>query len=339
MKKTISILLICALVLAIFAGCSQNKPNAEPSTKPIESESTTLPAERTAINIAVLKGPTGMAAVKLMENDEAGSSLNDYEFTVATAPDQITAKLVSGQLDIALLPTNAVSALYNKTSSGVKLLAVSTLGVLSILEKGDTVKTFKDLEGKTILASGKGGTAEYVLNYLLNKNGLTDGENVTVEYAAEHAEAATLAANGDYDVVMLPEPFVTSLQAQNADFKVKLNLSEEWQKTSGKALTMGAVAVSADFANEHPEALDAFLKEFKDSVDFVNSDVENASQLIEKYDIAKAAIAKKAIPNCAIVCLTGDEMRAAVTEFLTVVSENDASAIGGKLPENSFFLS
>ncbi|MBQ3888455.1 MAG: ABC transporter substrate-binding protein [Clostridia bacterium] len=335
MKKVVSLLLALVLCVSLFASCgakTQPETTAAPST-----EAETVPAVKADVNIAVLKGPTGMGAAKLMADNDAGTAANNYTFTVAAAPDQITAKLVSGELNIAALPTNAVSALYNKTQGAVKLAAINTLGVLYILAKGDDVNSFADLSGKTILASGQGSTPEYVLNYLLNENGLTVGEDVTVDYADEHAEVVTQAVSGAYDVVLLPEPFVTTLLSKDAGFAVKISLTEAWEQATGKQLAMGAIAVRADFAAEHKDALDAFLAEYARSVEYVNANPEEAGKLIEQYDIAAAAVATKAIPNCAMVCLTGETMKDSASQFLSVLADTDAKAVGGTLPADDFY--
>lgn len=329
MKKYISIILVALICIGLFASCSEKAQSDETDVSFTESV-----AQKTNINIAVLKGPTGMGAAKLMEMNENDESKNSYNFTVATAPDQITAKLVSGELDMACIPSNAASALYNKTKGGVTLVAVNTLGVLYILENGDSVENIKDLTGKKILASGKGSTAEYVLNYIIEKNGIKD---VTVEYAAEHSEAAAQALSGKYDIVMLPEPFVTSTLKQNEKFKVKIDLTKEWKKLTGSELTMGAVAVRTNFYKENSEAVKNFLEDYKTSVDFTNYSIDEAAILIEKYDIAASQVAKSAIPNCNIVLITGEEMKKSVSGFLEVISEFDASAIGGALPGDDFY--
>lgn len=329
MKKYISIILVALICVGLFASCSEKAQSDETDVSSAES-----PVQKTNVNIAVLKGPTGMGAAKLMEMNENDESKNSYNFTVATAPDQITAKLVSGELDMACIPSNAASALYNKTKGGVTLVAVNTLGVLYILENGDSVESIKDLAGKKILASGKGSTAEYVLNYIIEKNGIKD---VTVEYAAEHSEAAAQALSGKYDIVMLPEPFVTSTLKQSENFKIKIDLTEEWKKLTGSELTMGAVAVRTVFYKENPEAVENFLEDYKTSVDFTNNSIDEAAALIEKYDIAASAVAKSAIPNCNIVLITGEEMEKSVSDFLEVISEFDASAIGGALPGDDFY--
>ncbi len=337
MKKFLSILLVAAMIFA-FASCG-TVTGDDTTAAPAESTTQDSPKPMADINIAVLKGPTGMGTAKLMEMNETGEASNKYTFTVATAPDQITGKLVSGELDIASIPTNAVSTLYNKTNGKVKLIAVNTLGVLHILTKGDEVKSVKDLKDKTILASGQGSTAEYVLNYVLEGNGLKVGEDVEVVYAAEHAEAVSQALSGKYDIVMLPEPFVTSMLTQTEEFTAKIDLSKEWEALTSSALTMGCVAVRTEFLEQNTEAVKAFLNDYKASVDYTNSDPEGAAALIEKYDIAKAAVAEKAIPNCNIVCLTGEKMKTSASQFLSVIKEFNASAVGGELPSDDFYYS
>jgi len=346
-KKILAFLLAAVMTLTLFAGCGAAESSSAAETasasesasesSEAESASASEPAVKTDVNIAVLKGPTGMGAAYLMEKNSTGEAANNYNFTIASAPDEITAGLVSGELDIAALPTNAIAALYKKTNGGVQALAVNTLGVLYILENGDTIKSVADLEGKTILASGKGSTAEYVLTYILSQNGLTDGQNVTVEWASEHAEAATKAAAGDYSIVMLPEPFVTSLQKQAPDFRVALNLTDEWENAAGSTLTMGGIAVRKEFADANPEAVAAFVKEYAESADYANSSVDEAAELCGKYGIIDAAVAKEAIPRANIVCLTGDDMRNALMDFYSVLMTFAPDSIGGALPGEDFW--
>lgn len=319
------------MCIALFGACAADK---SPDTAP---EADSQPAAKATVNLAVLKGPTGMGCSELIKKNADGTAFNNYNFTIAGSPDQITGKLVSGELDIAALPTNAVSALYNKTKGGVTLIALNTLGVLYILEKGDSVACIEDLKGKTVLASGKGSTAEYVLDFILEKNGLVPGEDVTVDYAAEHTEAASQALSGKYDIVMLPEPFVTSVTAQNADFKVKINLTEEWKKLGAGELSMGAIAVRTAFLNENKAAVDSFLKEYAESVAFTNSNIEEAAAIIEEYDIAKAAVAQKAIPNCNIVFIDGEDMKENAESFLKIIAEADPASVGGALPDSAFY--
>ena len=290
-----------------------------------------------AINVYALKGPTGIGMVSLME-DHADA----YNVTLAGAPDEVVAAIVSGSADIAAVPTNLAATLYNKTKGNVQLMALNTLGVLSILEKGDTIKSVEDLAGRTIYATGQGSTPEYVLNYILAANGLS--ESVKVEYKAEHAELATLAAAGEVDIALLPEPHVTSVLSQNPDFRIALDVTElfndaaERNGEEGATMSMGCVIVRSDFARENPEKIASFMEAYAESVAFVNADADAASQLVEKHGILpKAAVARKAIPNCHIVFIAGEEMKAQIQPFFEILFAANPASVGGALPAEDFY--
>ena len=341
MKKLFS--LILAIIMAMsMAACSTESTEPEITEEPApetvtEPEETPEPAEPeftgAEMSIGVLKGPTGMGAAWLMDQNEQGLTLNTYDFTVAGAADELTGQLIQGGLDIAALPTNAISSLYNKTEGKIVVLGVNTMGVLYILENGDSIFDITDLEGKTILASGKGSTAESVLNYLLAENQV----NAEIYWATEHTEAATLALTGEYDIVMLPEPFVTNVMSKSENFRVALDLSEEWNVLTGEVLTMGGIAVRKEFLEQNPEAVAEFIKDYGMSIDFTNSDPAAAGLLIEKYGIAAAAVAESAIPRCNIVWLTGDDYKTVLKNFLGVLFEANPASIGGKMPEEDFY--
>lgn len=315
MKKFLAILLSLIIIIGATA-CSKTKKTD------------------VTVNIGVLKGPTGMSAAWLMDQNDQKLSANEYNFTVAGTPDAITGQLINGDMDIAALPTNAISALYNKTEGKISVLGVNALGVLYILENGNSINSVSDLAGKTVLASGKGSTAEYVLNYILEKNGVI----AEIVWAAEHSEAATLALKGDYDIVMLPEPFVTNVTAKSDAFRVALDLTEEWEALGNGELTMGGIAVRTAFLEEHPDAVKAFVDEYGKSVAFTNSQPEDAAKLIAKYEIAAEEVAKNAIPRCNIVWLHGKDYKAVLENFLGVVYNANPAGIGGKMPGNDFYL-
>ena len=315
MKKFLAILLSLIIIIGATA-CSKTKKTG------------------VTVNIGVLKGPTGMSAAWLMDQNDQKLSANEYNFTVAGTPDAITGQLINGDMDIAALPTNAISALYNKTEGKISVLGVNALGVLYILENGNSINSVSDLAGKTVLASGKGSTAEYVLNYILEKKGVI----AEIVWAAEHSEAATLALKGDYDIVMLPEPFVTNVTAKSDAFRVALDLTEEWEALGNGELTMGGIAVRTAFLEEHPDAVKAFVDEYGKSVAFTNSQPEDAAKLIAKYEIAAEEVAKNAIPRCNIVWLHGKDYKAVLENFLGVVYNANPAGIGGKMPGNDFYL-
>ena len=336
MKRLIALAMSAVMILSLTA-CAGG---SEASSSAPEGSSA-VAEERATVRVGGLKGPTAMGMVKLMEEDAAGTTANDYEFTLAGSADEINPLLIKGELDIAAVPTNVASVLYNKTEGQVEILALNTLGVLYVVENGNTIQSVENLRGKTIYSTGKGATPEYALNYILGENGLTAGTDVTVEYKSEHSELASLLAAGQADLAVLPQPFVTSVLAKNPDVRIALNLTEEWDKVTedGSKLTMGALVVRKDFAESNPEAVRNFLKEYQASTQYVTDEanLDDTAALIEQYGIISAAVAKQALPYCNIVCITGEEMRTAAEGFLSILAKANPQSVGGTLPAEDFY--
>lgn len=295
------------------------------------------------VNVTALKGPTAMGMVKLMDEAESGAvDGNAYTFDIAAAVDEVTPKIVKGETDIAAVPANLASVLYNNTQGEVQVLAVNTLGVLYIVESGDSVNSVEDLRGKTIYASGKGATPEYALNYILSENGIDPEKDVTIEWKSEHAECLAALLAEDNAIAMLPQPFVTTAQTKSDKIQVRLDLTAEWDaiQTNSEApsqLITGVVVVRKQYAQENPEAVEAFLKSYAESVEYVNANVEDAAQLVGKYEIVPAAVAQKAIPACNITCITGADMQQKLSGYLNVLFEQNPKAVGGALPADDFY--
>lgn len=323
MKKVISLLLAVLLVFSL-AACG--------------AKDTDVPAEKANIRLATLKGPTGIGTAKLMQENDAGNAANNYTVTLCADPTEVMSGMAAGNFDIAACPLNMASVMYNKLNGDLQILAINTLGTLYMLSTND-VADIGALRGKTVVLAGQGATPEYVLNYLLEKNGLQDA--VTVEFKSEHAEVATLAAAADANdtrVFLLPEPNVTAAMLQNKSLKNVLDVSAAFESASGVSLAMGCIVAKKDFAEQNKAAIDAFLAEYKTSVDFTASDVDGAAALCEQYGIIpKAAVAKQAIPRCSITCVTGADMQKIATENLNVLLNADMKAVGGKMPGNDFW--
>ena len=321
------------------AGADVAAASAEDDTAAAGTEGDTAGGE--TIRVGALKGPTAMGMVKLMDDAEAGNTANRYEFTIAAAIDEITPKIVQGQFDIAAMPANVSSVLYNNTDGAVSVLAVNTLGVIYIVETGESVQSAADLKGKTIYASGKGATPEYALNYVLRQNGIDPEKDVTIEYKSEHAECAAALAEAENGIAMLPQPFVTTAQAKNDKIRIALDLTEEWEKVQTgedkSALITGVVVVRNEFLQAHPEAVAAFMDEYKASTEYVTANVEEAAALIEKYDIVPAAVAQKALPYCNITFIEGEDMKTQLGGYLNTLFEQNADAVGGTLPDEGFY--
>lgn len=323
-----------------LVGCGSAAGNdAATPARDADAVATTEPV---AVRTAALKGPTAMGLVRFMSEADAGNLAdNDYTFDIYASADEVTPLLAKGEVDIAAVPANLASVLYNKNDAGVRVIAINTLGVLYIVEQGDSVNSVADLAGRTIYASGKGSTPEYGLAYILEGNGLTIGEDVQVEWASEHSEALARLMSDPNGVAMLPQPFVTTAQMQNDQIRVALDLTEEWdalQTGDEKSSMITGVAVArSEFADQNPAAVDAFLGHYAESVDFVNENVADAAQLVGDYDIVTAQVAEKALPECNIVCVTGDEMKERLSGYLEVLADQNPEAVGGTLPGDDFY--
>lgn len=290
-------------------------------------------AEDTAvINIGALKGPTAMGMAQMLDSEE-------YNFTIAASPEEIVPMIVQGELDVAAVPANLAAMLYQKTEKNVSVLAVNTLGVLYLVENGETIRSAEDLKGKTIYASGKGATPEYALNSVLTANGIDPGTEVIIEYKSEHAEVAAALAADQTAVGLLPQPFVTTALTKNENLRVALDLNDLWESsvTDDSRLVTGVVIARNDYLTEHEAEIDAFMDDYETSVEFVNSDAGTAAEIIGAHDIVAKEAAQKAIPECSIVFIEGDEMRNILSGYLNTLNEQNPEIIGGRLPDEDFY--
>lgn len=332
MKKTITMILALLLGFCLLAGCGKKEAEPEPTTtKPQAVQDTSV-----KINVTALKGPTGMGMAYLNQQSDDGKTAYQYSISYAAAPEEVVASLISGESKIAAVPVNLAATLFYKTNGEVLTAAVNTLGVIYIVENGESVQSMADLAGKKIVASGQGSTPEYALNYLLEKNGLAG--QVNVEYVSEHDEAVSALVAGKADLVMIPEPKVTAALSQLETARVAISLTDEWNKVSDTQMITGVLVVQKSFAQDYPEIVEAFLEEYKASVQFTDENPEDAAQLIEKYGIIpKAAVALKALPNCNIVYIDGEQMVSSVTAMLTTLFDANPASVGGSLPGEEMF--
>ena len=352
-------LLALTLSLALTAGlaaCSTQAP-AEDTTPP----ESTAPAAETqtpaadeflpyqTVHLGLLSGPTGMGAAKMLaDNDEAYAqveagtyeegTLLRYEVTLGSDPaNDIVPRLTNGELDIAAIPTNLAATLYNRTDGGIKLLALNTLGVLHILENGDTVNSLADLEGRTLYATGQGSNPEYVLNYLLEANGLDPAADVDIQWLASEELTARMAS-GDIDLCMLPVPAATTVMMQNSDVRDAIDLNDAWTESGAQGtFTMGCLVARTEWLEDNSELVPGILEEYAASIDYANSNPEEAAALIEQYGIVpKAAVAQAAIPQANMVCITGEDMKG-IADYYQVLFDADPTSIGGAIPGEDFY--
>lgn len=335
MKKWIALVAALLLTLTLLAGCT-GTPNPE-SSAPDSSAPAYEPVD---VNITAIAGPTGVGLVNLMQKQADKTAANHYTFNVVSDPQQAVAAISNGSADIAAVPTNLASTLYKKTGGKVQVLAINTLGVLHILENGETISTVEDLRGKTIYTSGQGANPEYILKYVLEQNGIDPAKDVTIEYVADNDTLATLVANGTAKVAMVPEPKATACLLQNSAVRRVLNMTAEWEKggDNAGALMMGCVVARTEFVRENPEAVQKFLEEYKGSINAVVADVDTAAEQCVTYGIIpKAPLAKQAIPNCGLTYVDGTAMKTGLSAYLTILHSYNPAAIGGALPADDFY--
>ena len=343
MKKTLAMLMACAMTAASLAGCSTantTQTTAAPETTAAETTAEETSADEAALHIGSLKGPTTMGLVSLMDKASKGESEGSYDFTMVTDASELAAQMVSGDLDIALVPANLAGILYQKTKQGIEVIDINTLGVLYVAAADDSIQSIADLKGKTLYMTGKGTTPDYVLQYLLSANGMTS-DDLTIEYKSEATEVAAVLKEQPDAIGLLPQPFVTVAMAQNENLKMVLNLTEEWEKTqpeNGSALVTGVTVCRKDVLADQADAVDTFLKEHEASAAFANANVEETAQLVADAGIIeKAPIAAKAIPYCSITYIDGADMQTKVSGYLSVLFDQDPSSIGGQLPDEGFY--
>ena len=338
-KKLSALVLALAMILTLAAGCgdSGDKSGAGSSAAGGSAQ------DGASFSIAALKGPTAMGLVKLMEDaDEKAAQMLDsskpyegeignlYSFTLAASADEVTPALIQGELDIACVPANLASVLYNRTEGEIVTLGINTLGVLYIVENGNAVQSIQDLAGKTIVASGKDSTPEYVLRYLLTENSLDPDTDVIIDWKSEHSECVSALASGAATIAMLPQPFVTVAQSKIDSLRTAVDLTAEWDALdNGSALLTGVVVARREVVESNPAAVDAFLADYAASVEWVNANSADAAALIAEYGIVDSAdIAQQALPYCNIVCITGSEMKEKLSGYLQVLYDADPASVG-----------
>ena len=315
MKKKLMALILCMVMALGLTACRMPSDGKRDADNSDVTQSQTQSYEAKDITVAALKGPTAIGMVKLMEDSKEKKTANNYDFKIAASADEFSSLLIKGDVQIAALPCNAAATLYNKSNGKIKVLGINTLGVLYIVEKGNTVQNVADLKGKTIYTTGKGTTPEYTLKYLLKKAGLDAEKDVNIEFKSEASEAA------------------------NSDVRIALDVTKEWENlsTDGSTVVTGVIAVNADYYEKNKAAVAKFMEEYENSVDFVNSNVDTAAEYVEEFGIFKAAVAKKAIPYCNITFIKSNEMKTRINQYLTILYESNPSSVGGSMPDDNFY--
>ena len=357
-KKGVCACLAMVMLLGLAACGGEQKDEAaeeEPMVEeaPVEEEEAPV-----TMRVAAMTGPTGMGLVKLMSQagaplaegaemsaismaalEDAGTREGEYAFTLAGTADEISPLLIKGELDAACVPANLASVLYSKTEGEIVTLGINTLGVLYVVDKGDSIQSLADLKGKTIVSAGKGSVPEYGLRYLLAQNGIDPDRDLTIEWKSEQAECVAALASGVAEIAVMPQPYVTVAQSKVEGLRIAVSLTEEWAKLdNGSAMLTGVVVARKSFIEEYPAKTAAFMEDYAASVEWVNANVSDAASLVGAYGIVAAGVAEKALPYCNIVCITGGEMKDMLSGYLAALAEQAPQAVGGAVPADDFYF-
>ena len=343
--RSAAVLALAAALLVSLTACGKEQETQPETEEPVQEAPATL-------RVGALRGPTAMGLVELMKAsdlvsageevpqayDNLPDAVDSYTFTLAAAATELAPQLVKGDLDIACVPANLAATLYQQTEGEVVTLGINTLGVLYIVENGNAVQSLADLEGKTMVASGKDSTPEYALRYLLEENGVDPDTGVVIDWKNEHSECVSALASGAATIALLPQPFVTVAESKMPELRTALDLTEQWDALdNGSALITGVVVARRDVVKAHPQAVERFLEQYAASVDWVNANTADAAALIGEYGIVDAAVAEKALPACNIVCITGSEMKEKLSGYLQVLCDASADSVGGAMPGDDFY--
>lgn len=318
MKKNLFFSVLFVTLIVLLASCAAGTQQPQTPAQPIK--------------VATLAGPTGMGIVQLIDNEA-------YEVEIYNTPDQITPKVISGEVDVATIPSNVAAVLYNKMQGGIKIVAVNTMGVLYILENGDSVNNIGDLPGKVLYSTGQGATPEYAIDKIIAHNGI---DNVEVKYMGAHADLANAMAAGDVDLALVPEPFVSTILAKNPDVSVKIDLNDEWRKIFGDdaGMPMGVTIVSSAFADDS-EAMQRLIRDYGESVEYVVNETEKAAvDIAAKEIVGTKEIAKSAIPRCGISFVTDAACAKILDNYFELMYLSNPDSVGGHIPgEDIYFIS
>jgi len=345
MKRVLRALVGAAAAAALLVGCAGGTGAAPSTTPPVPvGPTTTTPAERVTVNIASLKGPTTMGLVKLMDDATKGQGKQDYKATMYGSPDEVVPLIVQGKVDVALIPSNLAAVLYKQTKTdagpALQVAAINTLGVLNLVENGDSVHSWADLKGKTIWTTGKGTTPEYTLDYLLEKNGLDPAKDVNVQFEAEATALGSRLAATPGTLAVLPQPYVTVVEKQNPAARTVFDFTDEWTKVSpaGSQLITGVLVARTAFVKDHPAAFADFLADYKASTQYTNDNAAGAAALIAAAGIVPAApVAQAAIPGSHVTFIAGADMKTALSHYLQVLFTADPKSVGGSMPGDDFY--
>ena len=346
MKKMLILFLSICIVLSMTACSDTSNKSPQASDDVTASDNSEVnadnesksSAERPEVSMMLVNGFAAIGAVNMFEENEKGTAQNKYDITLATAPDEVSAKVLSGEVDIASIPTNMAATLYNRSEGQVAIAAVNTLGVVQLISSDDTIQSLDDLKSREVYGCGQGAIPEYTFEYILAANGIDTATDINIEYKSGHEEVSSLMSSGQIEIATIPQPLATKVLEKNSDARIVIDLTEEWNKLdTGAIISQGCVVIQRSLIEDNQEAVANFLEDYERSCNAVHSDLETTAQLCEKFDVLDAATALKAIPEANQVFISGQEMQDGLEPFFEILFEANPQAVGGDLPDDGFY--
>lgn len=327
MKKSVLLFVVMLFAMAIcVVGCKKDSND-------------TVENDKLNINVGCMKGPTGIGMIKMLSDSNKGNTKNVYKYTISGTADEISTALIKGDLDVAAVPCNLASVLYNKTDGDIVTVAINTFGVLYIVENGESVASVEDLKGKTIYSTGQGTTPEYTLRYLLESAGIDPDTDVDIQYKSEGAEVVAAMLLDEDAVAMLPQPYVTVALNKIENSRIAIDVTKEWEKLNeGSTVVTGVLVARKDFIEKNKDSFKEMLEEYKASTEYANSNIDDTAKLLAEFDIFAESVAKSAIPYCNVTYITGNDMKEKAMAYLSVIYAQNKNAVGGSVQEGMFYI-
>ncbi len=298
-------------------------------------------AKQTPINVGTIAGPTGIAMAKLMNENYLGEQAK-VNYAIESNAQLLPAKLLKKELDIAFVPTNMASIVYNKSKGEVVLLSTNIWGLLSVVTTDPKIKTWSDLKGKQVDIFGQGATPEIAFRSLAESHNLDLKKDLSFKmaYDTPGTLVAALASGKTKDGVgVLAEPFTSMLLAKNKNARILADFQTEWKRNYESDFPMSSIVVRKEFLNEHPEIVSAFVREFSNTLTYANKNPKEIGKFVKMLPELpfESSIVAASIPRSDFRYVSAVNAKKAVSKYLQILYLFDKATIGGKMPEKDFY--
>jgi|LGOV01.1.fsa_nt_gb NitT/TauT family transport system substrate-binding protein len=342
MKKNLNKYFMGAVMVMIFmsaVGCTNNNiANVVNNESIMSDEVENIENDKTFIKVAAPIGSPTLSIIKMFKDSLMIGSNTEVAYECVKSPDLMASKIMSGEIDIALVPSNLAIKMYNK-GIDYKYAATGVWGVLYIISSED-ITTWEDLKGKEINIIGRGLTPDIVTRYLLKANGLEPDKDVKFNYVNGASELAQLFISGESTLSIMPEPMLSKVMMKKCDTKIVLDLQEEWTKVSGNndSYPQAGIFIKNELIENHPELVEEFLLKYEESIKWVNENPSLAGEYSEEFKTGlNAELVKKAIKRSNISYKNAIDSEKALISYYEVLLNFSPDTIGGKLPDDNFY--